>query len=112
MAVRRFNSQFNFNDVVGECPKGDYIVERDTFLSPRDILRKYSLGLPIGESALVQDEEYELPPDDLVDLFPSAGDDSDADEVVSAQDLRPNQSPAHPKSDISVDESERSEDKS
>lgn len=75
MAARRFNSQFNFTSVVGEPTKGDYIVERDTFLSPRDILRKYSLGLPIGDTALVQDEEYEDMPDDLVDLFPNAGED-------------------------------------
>lgn len=94
MAVLRFNSQFNPHDVVGEPCKGDYIVERDSFLSPRDILRKYSLGLPIGDSALIQDEEYEDYPDDLTDMFPNAGEEVPADEV-SAHEVPAHEVPAH-----------------
>lgn len=75
MAVQRFNTIFNPHFIEGEPCKGDYIIERDNFLSPRDILRKYSLGLPIGDDALMQDEEYEDMPDDLTDIFPNAGED-------------------------------------
>lgn len=76
MARRRFNNSWSNPCQVKEPVKGEYIVEEDTLLTPRQILYKYSLGLPV-DGVLVQDSEYYLPPDDLTDFIPNAGEEAD-----------------------------------